>query len=192
MPTDKNPRKSWLGTAPCRPYQFTGTGALVFFREAVVDEKKVRVPVATLHPPEGFTHAILLLSATNDSGQAYTATWMDDSPEVRKAQTITYRNFSSYPVVIKLGPEEISLAPKEMITRSTDPALQRMPLTIVAQTATGREVITNSFQPIRAGLRTLVILRDGRMQPSGIKALVDCLTFNDLPPAPTSAPVASR
>ena len=173
------------------PYKFTGTGPLVFFREVVVEDKKIRVPVATLPPPEGFTHAILLMAATDPSGRAYTAIWMNDSPEVRKAQTITYRNYSSYPVMIKLGTEEISLDPKETRTRTTDPALQRLPLKIAALTAEGWEVITSSAQPIRPGLRTLVLLRDGRMQPSGIKALVDCLAFNDLPPPPTPPPDAA-
>ncbi len=166
------------------PYKFTGTGPLVFFREVLVDDKKVRVPVATLPPPEGITHAIILMAATDSSGQAYTAIWMNDSPEVRKAQTITYRNFSSYPVVIKLGTEEIPLDPKEVCTRTTNPELQRLPLQIAARTTTGWEVISSLSQPIRPGLRTLVLLRDGRMQPSGIKALVDCLAFNDLPPPP--------
>ena len=176
------------------PYQFTGTGPLVFFREVKVDDKKIRVPVATLPAPEGVTHAILLLAATNASKQAYTAIWIDDSPEVRKAQTITYRNLSSYPVVIQLGAEEIALDPKAMRTCPTDPSLQRLPLKIAAKAGMGWEIIASASQPIRPGLRTLVILRDGRMQPSGVKALVDCLAFNDLPPPPTPAgtSVASR
>ncbi len=173
------------------PYTFTGTGPLVFFREVLVEDKTVRIPVATLPPPEGFTHAIILMAATDSSGQAYTAIWLNDSPEVRKAQTITYRNLSSYPVMIKLGTEEIPIDPKETLTRTTDPTLQRLPLKIAAQTAAGWTIITSSAQPIRPGLRTLVLLRDGRMQPSGIKALVDYLAFNDMPPPPKSSDAAA-
>ncbi len=175
-------------------YQLTGTGPLVLFREIKQDDKTVRVPVATLPPPAGFTHAILLLAATDASKQAYTAVWIDDSPEVRKAQTITYHNLSSYPVLIKLGTEEISLAPQAMGTRATDPALERLALKVAAQTEAGWEIVASTSQAIRPGLRTLVILRDGRIQGNGLKDRIDFLSFNDLPPPPTPAgtPVASR
>ena len=45
-------------------YQFTGPGPLFLFREVKQDEKIVRVPVSTLPSPADFTHAILLLEAT--------------------------------------------------------------------------------------------------------------------------------
>ncbi|MDF3058001.1 MAG: hypothetical protein K0R17_2216 [Rariglobus sp.] len=165
-------------------YQLTGAGPLVLFREIKQEEKTIRVPVATLPPPTGSTHAILLLSATDASNQAYTAVWIDDSPEVRKAQTITYYNLSSYPVLIKLGTEEISLAPQAMSIRATDPAFERLALKVAAQTEAGWEIVASRSHAIRPGLRTLVILRDGRTQGNGLKDRIDFLSFNDKPPAP--------
>lgn len=165
-------------------YQFTGTGPLVLFREIKQDDKIVRQPVASLSPPEGFTHAILVLTAADDAGTHYVARWINDSPEVRKAQTITYENLSSYSVAIKLGEEELTLAPLERLTRPTNSSRMRLTLKVAAQKGGGWELVSSSSQPIRPGLRTLVILRDGRLA-NGVRSTIDYLSFNDLPPPPT-------
>ncbi|HSI08413.1 MAG TPA: hypothetical protein VK985_07460 [Rariglobus sp.] len=175
-------------------YPYTGAGPLVLFREIQKDGKTVREPVATLPPPAGFTHAILVLAATDDAGTAYTARWINDSPEVRKAQTITYENLSSLPVAIKLGQEELTLESNAKLTRPTNPAVRRVALMVAAHTQTGWELVVSSSQPVRPGLRTLVILRDGRANPYGPTEPVECLSFHDLPPppAPAGTSVVSR
>lgn len=173
-------------------YQHSSSSPLVLFREIQQEGKKHREAVATVSPPEGFTHAILMLAAADSAKTTYSVIWLNDSPNVRKAQTITYQNFSSYPVAIKLGKEAISLAPQEAVTRPTDPAFDRLPLKIAAQTPTGWETVAGTSQPIRPGLRTLVILRDGRAKTEeGDTDLIDLLAFNDLPP-PEPTTVASR
>jgi hypothetical protein len=166
-------------------YQFTGAGPLVLFREIQLEDKTVREPVASLTPPAGFTHAILLLAPTDATKKTYTARWINDSPEVRQAQTITYENLSSYPVAIKLGEEKLTIAPQETLSRPTNPAFRRLALQIAAQTEKGWELVVSQSQPIRPGLRTLVLLRDGRPGPDGIKERLDYLTFSDLPPPPS-------
>lgn len=176
-------------------YQFTGAGPLVLFREVHRDGKTVREPVASLTPPAGFTHAILMLAPTDAAGTAYTARWINDSPEVRQAQTITYENLSIHPVAIKLGKEELALEPNAKLTRPTNPDVYRLALKVAARTEKGWELVISSSQPVRRGLRTLVILRDGRDNPYGPKEPVEYLAFNDLPPppAPPGGPsVASR
>lgn len=168
-------------------YKFTGAGPLVLFREVRREEKTVREPVATLTPPAGFTHAILMLAATDPAGTAYTARWINDSPEVRQAQTITYENLSSLPVAIKLGQEELALEPSAKLTRPTNPDVYRLSLMVAARTQKGWEMVISSSQPVRRGLRTLVIIRDGRDNPHGPREPVECLSFNDLPPPPSPA-----
>lgn len=175
-------------------YHFTGSGPLVLFREIRLEDKTVRQPVATLTPPAGFTHAIVMLTPVDDARSAYTARWINDSPEVRRAQTITYENLSSLPVVIKLGTEELALEPNDKATRATNPLVRRLALMVAAHTAKGWELVISSSQPVRPGLRTLVILRDGRDNPYGPREPVEYLAFNDLPPppAPSGPSVVSR
>lgn len=168
-------------------YQFTGPGPLVLFRETTADGKTVRVPVATLTPPEGLTHAVLLLSATDASRTAFTGVWMDDSVETRPAQTITYRNFSSYTVAIRLGDREHTVAPQSFYTHRAGAATERMVLKAAARTPDGWEIIASTSQTVRPGRRTLVLLRDGRPQPNGHTDRIDFLVFNDRPPAPPAA-----
>lgn len=165
-------------------YTYTGSGPLVLFREVQQEDKTVRVPVASLTPPEGFTHAILMLAAVDAAGTAYTARWINDSPEVRREQTITYENLSSYAVAIKLGKDELLVAPGAATTRATNPDVFRLALKVAAQTPKGWEMIISSSQPVRPRLRTLVILRDGRENPYGPKEPVEYLAFNDLLPPP--------
>lgn len=165
-------------------YQFTGPGPIILFREIEVEGKKVREPVTRVQPPAGLTHAILLLAPDDSTRTTYTARLIDNSPETRKPQTITYLNLSRYPVAIKLGDEELTVAAQETITRPTDPAFERLALKIAAQTEAGWEIIASSSQPIRPGLRTLVILRDGRLRSDGATERIDFLSFNDLPPLP--------
>lgn len=173
-------------------YQFTGAGPLVLFREVRKDDKIVREPVATVTPPAGHTHAILLLAPTDATGTSYTTRWINDSPEVRKAQTITYENLSSYPVMIKLGKDKIALEPEGKLTVPTNPDVYRVALMVAARTSKGWELVISSSQPVRRGLRTLVILRDGRDNPHGSKDPIAYLAFNDLPPLPEGETVASR
>lgn len=165
--------------SPANP--FTGTGPLVLFRETKLDGKTVRIPVATLTPPPDLTHAIVLLSATDPARTAYTGVWMDDSVENRPLQTVTYRNFSSYTVAIRLGDEDHIVAPRSFLTRHATAATQRMVLKAAAQTESGWEIIASTSQSMRPGRRTLVLLRDGRPQPNGHKDRIDFLVFNDRP-----------
>lgn len=163
-------------------YTYNGSGPLVLFREVKQEDKTVRVPVASLTPPEGVTQAILVLAATDAAGTGYTARWINDSPEVRREQTITYENLSSHPVAIKLGKDELYIAPGAATTRATNPDVFRLALKVAAQTPKGWEMVISSSQPVRPRLRTLVILRDGRENPYGPKEPVEYLAFNDLLP----------
>lgn len=167
-------------------YLWTGPGPLVLFRETTIEGRTVRTPVATVSPPEGFTHAILLLVATDMTRTGYTGTWINDSLEARPLQTITYQNLSSYTVTIRLGEQEFTVPPKSASTQRTDNTVQRMVLKAAAQTETGWELIASTSHTARPGRRTLVVLRDGRVQPNGHKDRIDFLIFNDRPPAPPS------
>lgn len=169
------------------PYTWTGTGPLVLSRETRQEGKTVRTTVATLPPAGDLTHAILLLAATDATRTAYTGIWMDDSPESRPPQTITYRNLSSSTVAIRLGADDFTVPPQSFRTQRTEATTQRMVLKVAAQTQSGWEIIASTSQSVRPGRRTLVLLRDGRPQPNGHKDLIDFLVFNDRPAPPTPA-----
>ena len=174
------------------PYHFEGPGPLILYKEVPAEGKIVRQPMATLTIPPNFTAAIILLAYADPSRTTFTGTWIDDSLEARPPQTVTYRNFSSYPVAIKLGAGDYAIAPQGSLTQLTDSAVERVLFKAAAQTKSGWKAIASTVQPVRPGMRTLVILRDGRPSPgTGIKALVDMLRFNDYPPPPASV-IASR
>ncbi|HEY9247723.1 MAG TPA: hypothetical protein VIO38_01250 [Rariglobus sp.] len=175
-------------------YQWIGTGPLILFREVKQDGKTVRIPVATLTPPTELTHAILLLSATDASHSTYAGRWINDSLDARPLQTITYLNLSQYLIGIRLGEEEYTVAPQSSRTQATDTSVQRLLLKAAAKTPSGWEIIASTSQTVRAGRRTLVLLRDGRPQVNGHIDRIDFLIFNDRPQPPASpgTPVASR
>lgn len=173
------------------PYDYKSPGPLVLYREVVVDGKLVRQPVVTLAIPAEFTEAIVVLAYVDASRTTCVGTWIDDSLESRPPQTVTFWNFSSYPVAIKLGNEEHSISPSGSLTRPTDPAVERVRFKAAAQTLAGWEVFASATQPVRPGMRSLVLLRDGRPDYRGFKELVDMLRFNDYPPRPAPA-IASR
>jgi len=176
------------------PYSFEGAGPLVLFREVKVDDKTVRVPVATLTVPSGLTQAIVLLAYADATHTTYTGSWINDSVDVRPPQTVTYRNFSSYTVAVKMGTEEHVIPPKEGLTLTTGATVERVVFKAAAQTQSGWEVVASTVQPVRPGLRTLVIMRNGRPDYTGHKEIIDLLTFSDYPPPPppAGAAVASR
>lgn len=174
-------------------FRFEGPGPLILYREVEQEGKTVREPMAALPVPEGFTQAIILLAYADAAKKTFTGLWINDAPEARPPQTITYRNLSSYPVAIKLGTTEYTVPPHGIRAQATDPRVQRMVFKAVAHTPAGWKSIVSTIQPVRPGLRTLVIMRDGRPDPAtGIKEIVDLLMFDDYPPAPAGAPVASR
>lgn len=171
------------------PYRFEGSGPLVLYREVEVEGKTVRIPMASLTIPSGYTQAIILLAYADATRTTYIGSWINDSPEVRPPQTVTYRNFSSYPIAIKIGATEHVIGPKEGHTQTTDPKVERVVFKAATQTPSGWKVVASTVQPVRPGLRTLVLIRDGRPDYTGHKELVDLLMFNDYPPPP--APLAS-
>jgi len=175
-------------------YHFGSTSPLVLFREVVVDDKTVRTPVATLTAPSGVKQAIILLAYADATRTTYTGSWIDDSLEVRPAQTVTYWNFSSYPIAIKMGSMDREIPPNEGLTLATGPTVERVLLKAAAQTKSGWQVFASTTQPVRPGLRTLVIMRNGRPDYTGHKEIIDLLKFDDYPPPPDPAvtPVASR
>ncbi|MFA6288700.1 MAG: hypothetical protein WC661_15055 [Opitutaceae bacterium] len=175
-------------------YRFEGAGPLVLFREVKVDDKIVRIPVATLTIPSGLTQAIILLSYADATRTTYTGKWINDSVDVRPPQTVTYRNFSSYTVAIKMGTAEHVLPANEGLTLATGSTVERVLFKAAAQTQSGWQVVASTVQPVRPGLRTLVIMRNGRPDYTGHKEIIDLLMFNDYPPPPTppGTPLASR
>jgi hypothetical protein len=170
------------------PYQWTGGGALTFFRKIENEGKVTSKVVATFTPPEGLKQAILIL-VPEPADATYTGLWMDDSQEARPVQTITYRNFSRYTIAIQLGDEQFTVAPKSFVVCPTGPTNQRVVLKAAVQTGNGWQLIASTSQSVRVGRRTLVILRDGRPQSNGESALVDFILFHDRPsPSPAAAP----
>lgn len=169
-------------------YHFAGEGPLVLYREVNVEDKIVRIPAATLAAPPGFTQAIILLAYADATRETCTGLWIDDSAAVRPAQTVTYRNLSGHSVAIKIGTEDQVIPPKGTHTLVTDPKVERMIFKAAAQTEAGWKVVASSVQPVRPGLRTLVLLRDGRPDHTGHREIIDLLTFNDYPPPPAPAP----
>lgn len=175
-------------------YTIGDSGQLALFREVKHDDTVVRVPVATLTPPPGVKRAILVLAASNAAQSTYTGLWIDDSIEVRPLETITVRNLSSLTVALRFGTLERTLAANESFIVPVDSSVQRVPFKMAALTPNGWQVVASSSQPVRPGRRTLILLRDGRMQPdAGTQELVDLVTLNDRPPSrPAGTSLASR
>jgi hypothetical protein len=174
-------------------YEFKGSPPLILYKEVQKEGKTVRQAVATLTPPDGFTKAIVLLAYTDASKTTYSGVWINDSVDARPPQTVTYHNFSSYPIAIKLDTKEYMIPPKGDYIQSTNAAMKRVLFKAAAQTKTGWEVVASTVQPVRPGLRTLVMMRDGRPDSyTGLTEVVDILKFNDYPPPPEPTTVASR
>lgn len=90
-----------------------------------------------------------------------------------------------------MGTVERVIPPNLGHIQATDPAIDGFMFKAAAQTQTGWQIITSTTQPVRPGLRTLVLLRDGRPDYRGHKELIDLIKFNDYPPPPATS-VASR
>lgn len=173
-------------------YHLKNSGPLVLYKEVQTEGKIVREPVATLPIPENFKKAIILLAYADATRKTYTGSWINDAPDIRPPQTVTYRNFSIRPVAIKLGTEEHIIPPLGGHTQTTDAAVQRVVFKLAAHTSSKWEVVANTIQPVRPGLRTLVLLREGRPDNMGHRELIDMLKFDDYPPPPEPPTVASR
>jgi hypothetical protein len=164
-------------------YRVTGAGPLVLFKEIKQEEKTVRETAATLPLPVGVTHAILILAATDPSQKIYSGMWINDAPDSRPAETIQFVNLSSYPTAFKFGEQDFVIAPGGNHQVRFDAALERIVLRGAASVGDKWELFSGNPVPVRAGLRLLMVLRNGRPAPGRTTAVVDMVSFYDRPPA---------
>ena len=165
-------------------YVFEGPGPLELFKEVVRKDKTMREPACTLEVPPALTHAIVVLTATDQSLQTYTGVWIDDSPLTRPAGTIKLLNLSHQQVVLKMNSTEFTLAPSESHQVTLSQKKNRIVVEAEAHVDGSKEHIINNPIAMRPGLRLLLVLRDGRPQQGSKTNLVDILSFYDRPPAP--------
>ncbi len=174
-------------------YHFEGSGPLVLFKEIVTDGKTMRVTAATLEVPAGFTHGLVVLTADDKSLATYSGTWIDDSPATRPAGTILLLNHSRYPLSFKIDAEEFTLAPKDVHQMPFAQDVNRIVVKAEAKVAGKWERVFGNPLPVRAGVRVVLLLRDGRPQPGSNPNIVDMLSFYDRPPAtPETTPSSTR
>lgn len=172
-------------------YQFGETGPLVLFKEVVTDGKIVRVTAATLEVPSDLTHALFVLSATDKTLATYSGAVIDDSPMTRPAGTILLLNGSRHPLSFKLDAEEFTLAPRGVHQMPFSQDINRIAVQADAKVAGKWERVFGNPLPVRAGVRVLLLLRDGRPQIGSKTNLVDMLSFYDRPPAVGATPQTS-
>ena len=171
-------------------YQFEDAGPLVLFKEVVTAGKAVRVTAATLEMPAGLTHAIIVLSSAKKSPATYSGVWIDDSPITRPAGTILLLNRSRYPLAFKMEAEEFTLAPKGVHQVPFAPNMHRIVVQAEAKVADKWERIFGNPLAVRAGVRVLLLLRDGHPQPGSSPNIVDMLSYYDSPAAPAGPATA--
>lgn len=164
-------------------YLFEESGPLVLFKEVVKDGKTVRVTAATLAVPSGLTHAVVILAASDKSSATYSGAWIDDSSQTRPAGTILLLNRSRYPLSFKLDAEEFTLEPQGVHQMPFSQDINRIVIQADAKVADKWERVFGNPLPVRAGVRVLLLLRDGRPQAGSKTNLVDMLSFYDRPPA---------
>ena len=172
-------------------YEFEGAGPLVLFKEIVVDGKTVRATAATLEVPPDLTHVLVVLTATDKALTTYSGVVIDDSPATRPAGTILLLNRSRYPLSFKLDAEAFTLEPKSVHQMPFSQDINRIVVQADAKVADKWERVFGNPLPVRAGVRVLLLLRDGRPQMGAKTNLVDMLSFYDRPPAVTGAPQSS-
>ncbi|HSH95735.1 MAG TPA: hypothetical protein VK968_16445 [Roseimicrobium sp.] len=169
-------------------YKLDEAGALMLFKEVVADGKTVRVTAATLEIPTDLTHALVVLNATDKTLATYSGVVLDDAPTTRPAGTILLLNRSRYPLSFKLDAEEFILEPKGVHQMPFSQDIKRIVVQADAKVADKWERVFGNPLPVRAGVRVLLLLRDGRPQPGNQTNIVDMLSFYDRPPAVTGAP----
>jgi len=173
-----------------RAYAFEGAEPLVLFKETVVDGAPVRVTAATLPLPPALTHVLVILTATDKTRATYSASVMDDSPVTRPVGTILLLNRSTYSLSFKMDAEEFTLAPKGVHQMPFSQDINRIVVQADAQVADKWERVFGNPLPVRAGVRVLLLLRDGRPQTATKTNLVDMLSFYDRPLAAPVTPAA--
>jgi hypothetical protein len=173
-------------------YRFTGAGPLVLFKEVQQEGKTIRETAATLPLPIGVTHAILILAPADASQKSYLGMWINDAPDSRPAETIQFVNLSSYPTTFKFGDQDFSIAPGANHQVRFDAALERIVLRGAAYVGDKWELFSGNPVPVRAGLRLLMVLRNGRPAPGRSTAVVDMVSFYDRPPAIPGAPATAN
>ena len=171
-------------------YPFDGAGPLVLFKEVSAYGKATRVTAATLEVPPGFTHALVVLTTADKSLATYSGVLIDDSPATRPAGTILLLNRSSYPLSFKLDAEEFMIAPRGVHQMPFSQDINRVLVHAEAKVAGKWERVFENPLPVRAGVRVLLLLRDGRPQPGNNTNIVDMLSFYDHPPAPSNPPMS--
>lgn len=174
-------------------YTFEDAGPLVLFKTMLIEGKTVRVPVATLAVPTDLTHAIVLLTATDQSLKTYEGLWVDDSPTSRPARTAQLINRSHYTLSFKMDTAELKLAPNGTHQFSFPATAEGRVVVQASAHVDGKwEPIWGNPLPMRSGLRVLLLLRDGRPQPGSKTNLVDILSFYDRPPASPAAQTSAQ
>jgi hypothetical protein len=164
-------------------YAFTGDGPLVLFKEVVRDGKTQRETAARLTVPTGLTHAIVILTGEKPGG--YAGTWVNDAPVSRPAGTVRTVNLSHHTVTFKIDPSVFTVASGDNHQVAFPLESDRVVMRAETQINGRTEIIAGNPVPMRAGLRLLLVLRDGRPGPGRATNLVDILSFYDQPPAQT-------
>jgi hypothetical protein len=169
-------------------YTWQGSDKLVFYRERRQEDRTIRDTVLTVDAPPDLAKAILLLSLDPSNPANNTGQWIDDTPSGIPADAVTYLNLSSHRVGIQLGQETSTVAAKDSKTFRLDNKRRLLTLKVAAQNQSGWQVVASSSLGTYPGRRTLMILRDGRPQPNGLKDVIEMLRFDDYPTSADTTP----
>ena len=169
-----------------QPYHFKGAATLDLYREEKHGDKTVRIPAATLPIPAGLKQAILVLAPANADKHTCEGIWLDDSMEARPVNCLSFFNLSHLPVAIKAGADDIHLAPQEKSRLLPfDLKAHSIPMKVAVNPGTGWEIVFSEPQSVHAGLRILILFRDGRADSFGNRTPVDFVKLYDyVPPSP--------
>lgn len=138
-------------------------------------------PIATIALPLDLQRAILVLAANPrpQPGETYVGVWLDDSPEARPDNSIVVHNLSSADVALRVGSDQAVLKRKDRLTHVFSEDDQVVMIQAAIMRGAAAERVMNEPQPVRAGFRIMVILRDGRRQLDGTILALDRVTFYD-------------
>ncbi|MFA6287036.1 MAG: hypothetical protein WC661_06575 [Opitutaceae bacterium] len=160
-------------------YHYSEAKPLTLFKEKMIKEEVVKVPAMTTEVPAGLTQAILLIVPTSPDRSSYTALWIDDSPLIRPAGTLEFRNLSKHSVALQVAGQEMNLVPQAVQQLKFDPALKRVAFKAAVQIGAEWKLVTANPVPVRPNYRALIILRDARPSET---AAVQIISFYDRPP----------
>lgn len=167
------------------PYHFAGEGPLELYRIVNIDGQPVRRSIATIPIPPNLPRAILILAVTPEG--ACSGRWLDNTADTTPAGMMRIHNLSTKEVAVAIGTgQDIRTLTSGGSAGIKFPENARtLPIRVAMRTEDRWAVALSIAQPVRAHLRFMAIVRDGRPTPDEPERALDWVSFLELPPPPS-------